>query len=603
MDKWEQDLDKLLYSGSTGCYHYCKVDQIVLIDKKTHIAWNYFTHICFSRKFTAAEESTLYSEKPISIGKKFTLFISHYITDKEKFKECVQKVPTLGIWDYTDSRIDKGDRIDEPFITDIKYVSANDPTGSEYGSVIPLERSLYGSNFSGNYYIFEIYGKAQHLKEILNDNDIERIQKEINKYLLNYSLDKLNDRIGNIICRFDVETMVVTPVPSNIGGIAHQYKLAADVNREINLHFHIEREHDRLLYDCSDEYFTLKPGESITKDVESKQCKVTITVTDTGTNLILYRIVSDRSVYSNYRGQVNPSHFFSTSSTGSRKIKIGESEISVPFINVQPCGGLGFFVEMGEASKRQQRWDDSFFEEKKYLKVYTGNANKAEKHQKALEDIRSIINEQLLWDLKEVCIIDPYLSPNDILNTVAFCRKKDIHARCLTAVHTISKNEEARSEILSEAVDLNEFSKIKEAFRKQLEEAIGSDSDLQLSYRTIHDNNGAKFHDRYLILKYEINKTRVWSLGTSINSVGKSHHIIQIVESPTLIEKFFNQVWDETAADECKIYDYSDYITETPENGAHPDIISVPMISEEELIEGQSKDSNPDGQEQTTQEE
>ena len=61
------------------------------------------------------------------------------------------------------------------------------------------------------------------------------------------------------------------------------------------------------------------------------------------------------------------------------------------------------------------------------------------------------------------------------------------------------------------------------------------------------------------MIKYQLNKTRVWSLGTSVNSVGKSHHIIQIVESPILIDDFFDEVWSKTNTDKCKIYDYSDY--------------------------------------------
>ena len=61
------------------------------------------------------------------------------------------------------------------------------------------------------------------------------------------------------------------------------------------------------------------------------------------------------------------------------------------------------------------------------------------------------------------------------------------------------------------------------------------------------------------MIKYQLNKTRVWSLGTSVNSVGKSHHIIPRVESPMLIDDFFDDVWSQTDADKCKIYDYSDY--------------------------------------------
>ena len=56
-------------------------------------------------------------------------------------------------------------------------------------------------------------------------------------------------------------------------------------------------------------------------------------------------------------------------------------------------------------------------------------------------------------------------------------------------------------------------------------------------------------------MKYNINKTRVWSLGISVNSLGKKHHIIQIVEAPELIADMFQKTWDEVDNDICKIYE------------------------------------------------
>lgn len=178
-------------------------------------------------------------------------------------------------------------------------------------------------------------------------------------------------------------------------------------------------------------------------------------------------------------------------------------------------------------------------------------------------DLRSIINGYLLWDLQEIRIIDPYLSSEDILNTAAFCEKRDIRVCCLTDIHTIFRNKNTKEELLSGAnggTNEDNYNKILLMLRQQLESGIGRDTDLRLSFRIVHGKNGTSFHDRYLILKFGINKTRVWSLGTSINSVGKSHHIIQIVESPMLIDNFFDEVWQKTADEKCKIYDYSDYI-------------------------------------------
>lgn len=56
----------------------------------------------------------------------------------------------------------------------------------------------------------------------------------------------------------------------------------------------------------------------------------------------------------------------------------------------------------------------------------------------------------------------------------------------------------------------------------KLSEAVTVDTGIILKYSTIYRNHGANFHDRYLILKYESNKDRVWYLGTSVvNSIGK----------------------------------------------------------------------------------
>ena len=157
-------------------------------------------------------------------------------------------------------------------------------------------------------------------------------------------------------------------------------------------------------------------------------------------------------------------------------------------------------------------------------------------------------------------LIDPYLSPNDILRTVAFCEKKGIKIRCITNIQTTAKNKEAKKEIVGEKDEnFSSYEAIKLKFKTELEKGLRENNDMELTYRSVYENHGVKFHDRYLILKYEINKIRAWSLGASVNSVGKSHHIIQIVEAPVLIADFFDKVWCDTECNECKIYDSSDY--------------------------------------------
>lgn len=326
-----------------------------------------------------------------------------------------------------------------------------------------------------------------------------------------------------------------------------------------------------MLYKYVDEEFFLHSGESVEKGVEPNQCKTTMTISDAESKLILFRTVADQSIYSNYYGQITPDYIVATSSHRYRKVIIDGKEHSVPLNGTKLDSELTFLIEMADAEERQQKWQDSFFKERKYLRVYN-----AGQHDEALRDIRAIINTQLLWDLDEIKIVDPYLSPNDILETVALCEKPDIRVRCLTNLHTISRNKDAKAEIHTDDPQDTKFDNARNSFRKQLEDGLGRETDLKLSFRTVHGNNGSSFHDRYLILKYQVNKTRVWSLGSSVNSVGKSHHIVQIVESPTLIDNFFDEEWMQTDSDKCKIYDYLDYTAkpdqeakELPADGDH----------------------------------
>ena len=554
MQEWEAKLDQLINSGVIGAYQYCKVDQIVLFNKDTNVAWNYFTHVHFSSKYDTVAESILLTS-PATLRNGWKLIVSQYSMRKETFKDCVRSALYTGVWSYTDSKITEGDKIDEAFPTPVKFIAENDPTGSYYNNVIPLEKSLYGSTFRGNYYVFEIYARGERLKELLQDIDVKNIQKILHKCKLNYRLDELPDRIGNVVCKFEIETLRTTPKRLGKHGMTYSFELAPEITHGMNLRLHIEQEHDRLLYEYIDELFCIHPGESFERGVEPNQCKTSLTISDAESKLILFRAVADQSVYSSYYGQITPGNIVATPVHQYRKVKVGDKEYSVPLNGVKMVGEPPLLVEMADTEERQQKWQDAFFKEQNYLRVYN-----AGQHDEALSNIRSIINKQLLWDLDEIRIVDPYLSPNDILNTVALCEKPGIRVCCLTDIHTISHNKDAKEEILTDDTQDAEFDEIRSSFQKQLEDGLGQDTDLRLSFRTVHGNNGSSFHDRYLILKYQLNKTRVWSLGTSVNSVGKSHHIVQIVESPILIDGFFDEEWSQTDTDKCKIYDYSDYV-------------------------------------------
>jgi hypothetical protein len=114
--------------------------------------------------------------------------------------------------------------------------------------------------------------------------------------------------------------------------------------------------------------------------------------------------------------------------------------------------------------------------------------------------------------------------------------------RCLTDLRAIQNNKNTQIEKIE---DLTKFQTAKKEYKSILEKSIPKDTDIKIEFRTVFKGDGSTFHDRYLICKYGINKCRAWSLGISVNALGKSHHIIQIVESPNEVFRLIQDMWED----------------------------------------------------------
>jgi hypothetical protein len=68
---------------------------------------------------------------------------------------------------------------------------------------------------------------------------------------------------------------------------------------------------------------------------------------------------------------------------------------------------------------------------------------------------------------------------------------------------------------------------------------------VNLEFRAVHDNVGFNFHDRFLFfIPKEVDEIpRVYSLGTSINGLGNSHHLVMQASNPRNIVSVFQELW------------------------------------------------------------
>jgi hypothetical protein len=158
-------------------------------------------------------------------------------------------------------------------------------------------------------------------------------------------------------------------------------------------------------------------------------------------------------------------------------------------------------------------------EERRFVQYRPTEGDADTRHKKALDDLRALIarygvNGAWLWD--------PYLSGRDILETLFHCPYHDVDLRGLTSPDVGSTKES----------------------HKMLDGCRSNWRGLKLEFRIQKGPAGWKFHDRFLIFPPGKEGTMAWSLGTSVNSVGRDHHILQKVDNAQLVLDAFRDLWE-----------------------------------------------------------
>ncbi len=162
---------------------------------------------------------------------------------------------------------------------------------------------------------------------------------------------------------------------------------------------------------------------------------------------------------------------------------------------------------------------------------------KQDMRQEALDFIRELIrnygkNGFYLWD--------PYLNAQDLLETVFFNPHANSPIKALTG--------------LKIAPQENKTSSYKADLANEINQAICQAGWLNLTFVNADRSKVGDFHDRFIIFPQAIDKpVKAWSLGTSVNSLGKSHHIIQEVEDGQIIADVFEEMWEQSINDENNI--------------------------------------------------
>lgn len=160
---------------------------------------------------------------------------------------------------------------------------------------------------------------------------------------------------------------------------------------------------------------------------------------------------------------------------------------------------------------------------------------KRDMRQEALDFIRKLIEK---YGKNGIYLWDPYLNAKDLLETVSFSQYANSPIKALTGLKIVP--EESKT--------------YKADLANEINQAILQPGWLNLTFVNADRSKVGDFHDRFIIFPQAINEpVRAWSLGTSVNSLGKSHHIIQEVEDGQIIADVFEEMWEQSINDEDNI--------------------------------------------------
>ena len=161
---------------------------------------------------------------------------------------------------------------------------------------------------------------------------------------------------------------------------------------------------------------------------------------------------------------------------------------------------------------------------------------------KALEYIRERLARHA-GSSTEIWLWDPFLSYQDIIETFYYIDIINMPMKCITSYREIKSYNNKYEDYSS--------------FRNSEKDIFLSQKNLgiNLEFRAVHDNIGFDFHDRFLffIPKESDRIPRVYSLGTSVNRLGKKHHLIMQTVYPRNIVMAFQELWKVLASDKVSL--------------------------------------------------
>lgn len=517
-----EDFDILIKQANIAFYQSCEVTEVFVQRKRDKFIFNFFTIAVFEEKPFEARNEQFLTGKLIPIDNEHTLGIQRYWLSMDEITARFYCLKQENNWCPDETNV-----LHYP---QLRYLPKQFVPATEGGR---LNHILKNNSHSGSY-ILEFFDEEKTNTNFLlkseSINKFNELCEKIKQYIP-IELSVARDRSGNFVFQFPITILDIgTTALHDWEGIDMKFTWHHLLSSIPDCLLQVESTFDKNFMGCTIEEYNKAPEQQVYIGNLDQINHVKIWRKEP--NLILH----------NYSGTFIRNFIFDMRMVNPEP-RIFELDGKITTVKVLSRDRSQFRKE--KINYTTYISNNLYDAEKKRLEKSLSFKQYKQNTPDALNDLRILIKQ---YDENGVYLWDPFLTPSDILKTLYFSPTAGVSLRAIGAITDNVKKIYGRKG--------KDPAKIISEYKAQLDNPSNNNFHLNLEFRVQHTNYGRAFHDRFLIFpgKDELNKPKVYSLGTSVNSYGHNHHILQEVSHPQPVVDAFNELWEELNNNDCIVW-------------------------------------------------
>ena len=529
------DYKLLTAEGNLGFYTRCEITTIFAHDRRNKKNINLYTIVVFEEADLPDNKELFITDGLKSINDNYSFGIIKYYKTMDNVNKQFLNLLKNNEWQHN------GEELKIPAFKVIPKQFIR----SDGSKPVPLN-SVLKNNFYNGSYLLEFFAEDKGQIEDIFKTE-EEFKKTFNaiRDLLPIDLLFIQDRIGNIIFQFPV-----TILTTNIKGMENW----EGINLKLAWHPKLENIPDYTITSISNFDQAMIGFDNINK-ISQNYNQLKTGNSSSLSDIIIYNPENNLVVgylSSSFMKNINFTTELSGQHSEPRTINKFNSEGQLQEVDKIKLSSVDFDSSHHSSKDyythiRTRKYENEKRRlEKELALVQYGQSNRNHREQ-ALRDIRALINRHGRFG---VYLWDPFLNHEDIIETLYYSKYSNIPLRAINSMNKNTKIHHSESyNLADDKLKYEEWlTKERESFRMS-----SNHLGINLEFRCQHHQYGWSFHDRFIIFPSP-ERPLAWSLGTSINGLGKRHHILQKVGNAQIILDAFNELWSELNNPDCLVW-------------------------------------------------